>query len=118
MAAPLAFDFGAELQNVFEAAEVELRVFSEAPWSGHADFVIFGGDFRGEMVLSGEEIDSLLLVGRIQKPALGFDTGREKRDENIAMLPGPGALGEDAGRLIWADQLLDGTEAYEAFFFG
>ena len=55
------------------------------------------------MILGGEQIDDLLLVGGIEEPALGFDAGGEKRDEKIAMIFGPGALGEDAGGLIGAD---------------
>src|SRR5258705_4309611 len=118
MAAPLAFDFGAEFQDVFEAADVELGVFGKAAGVRDADVVVFGCDFRREMILGGEEIDDLLLVGRVQKPALRFDAGGKKRDEQIAMILGPGALGEDARSLIRADELLDGAEAYEAFFLG
>ena len=103
MATPLAFDFGTEFEDVFEAAEIELRVFGEAAGMRDADLVVFGGDFGGEVVLRGEEIDDLLLVRRIQKPALRFNAGGEKRDEKIVVILGPGALGKDASSLIWTD---------------
>ena|ERR1700756_2986383 len=103
MAAPLTFDFGTEFQDVFKAAEVELRVFREATGVRDADFVVFGSDFGGEMVLGGEEVDNLLLVDRIEKPALGFYARREKRNEKITMILGPGTLGEEARGLIGAD---------------
>src|ERR1700756_3516512 len=107
MAAPLAFHFGAQFQNIFESAEIEPRVFREASWMRRADFVVFGGDFGGEMILDGEQVNDLLLVCRIQKPALRFDAGGEKRNEEFAVIPGPGTLGEKTGGLISADELLN-----------
>src|SRR5216683_7384356 len=96
MAAPLAFDFRTKLQNVFETAEIELRVFGEASGVGDADVVVFDGDFGSDVILSGEEIDDLLLVCGVKEPSLGFDASGEKRDEEFTVILGPGALGEEA----------------------
>src|ERR1700675_1233984 len=118
MATPLAFNFRTQLQNVFESAEVELRGFGEASGMRHADVVVCGSDFRGEMILGGEQIDDLLLVGRVKKPALGFDAGGKKCDEQFAVILCPCPLGEETCGLIRPDELLDRAETHEAFALG
>src|SRR5215475_9503605 len=96
MTAPLALDIGAQFQDIFEAMQIELCIFCESAGLAHGHFVVFGGDFGREMVLGGKEVNDLLLVLRVEQPALRFDVSSEKCDEEITMFLGPGALGEKA----------------------
>jgi len=103
VAVPRAFDFGAEFQDVFETAKIELRVFGESAGTSQALPVVFRGDIRGKMKFGGEQRYDLSFVGGIEQPALRFNDSGEQRDDLLAMGGGPGALGKKSGGLIRAD---------------
>src|SRR2546430_9649819 len=82
MAAPGAFDFRAQLQDILKTFQIEGGVLRKAAGLGHAVFVGFGGDFRGEMRFFGQQRQDFIFVGGRYEPALRFeDSGEKARSE-------------------------------------
>ena len=118
MAAPGAFDFRAQLQDILKTFQIEGGVLRKAAGLGHAVFVGFGGDFRGEMRFFGQQRQDFIFVGGRYEPALRFDDSGEKACEWPAMLLGPLALGEEARGLVRPDGCCDGGKTDEPFTLG
>jgi hypothetical protein len=75
MTAPLTFHFRTQLQNILKSPKIELRVFRVASVATKTGLIVFGGDFRSEMIFTREHLDDLLFVRRIEQPALRLNAG-------------------------------------------
>src|SRR5215472_18170937 len=115
MAAPGAFDFRAQLQDILKTLQVEGGVLREPAGLGHAVFIALGGDFWGQMRFFGKQRKDCIFVGGRQEPALRFDDGGEKAREWLAMLLRPLALDEEACGLVRPDGLFDRGKTDHAF---
>src|SRR5260370_20138237 len=118
MAAPLAFDFRAQLEHVRKSIKIQASIFLVSAGTRHAEDVGFRGDVRREMRLLHQQRDDLIAVTGFHQPPLCFDERRVYAYERIAFLWVSFALRPIAGGLIGTYQILHGAETDQAAALG